>query len=494
MKLLVYIILVTISFKVVAQVIEVPTGTALTVQGNLNIPTGYSLQFNGQPFLKVPASGSFNTYLGLGAGSTGNGTQNTFLGYQAGLANATGTDNVFVGGNAGKSNTDGSFNLFVGGNAGQANTTGRENLFFGAGSGYTNTTGTFNTFVGLNSGFANTNGQNNVFFGQRAGFANTTGSFNMFMGASTGAANTTGVYNTFVGNGAGYFNQTGNNNTFVGLNSGFKTTSSDNVSIGLDAGRENTTGTRNTFIGTGAGVSAANPGLQNATAIGYGAQVSTSNSVILGNGANVGIGTSAPGNKLEITQGTAGNSGLRFTNLTSSSQATALSQTKFLTVDGSGNVVLGTPNSSGRLGAELWEVNGDVVQNTNAKGVVIGQGIDQTPAGYKLYVEDGILTEKVKVAVKSTADWSDKVFEVGYKLNGLSEVARYIKANKHLPGVPSAQQMVEQGNDLHKTDAKLLEKIEELTMYSIQLNRQNLKQQAEINELKRMIKQLMGKK
>ena len=79
--------------------------------------------------------------------------------------------------------------------------------------------------------------------------------------------------------------------------------------------------------------SASNPGLQNATALGYGAQVSQSNSLILGAGANVGIGTTAPANKLEITQGTAGNSGLRLTNLTSAMPASVLNQTKFLSVN-----------------------------------------------------------------------------------------------------------------------------------------------------------------
>ncbi len=69
----------------------------------------------------------------------------------------------------------------------------------------------------------------------------------------------------------------------------------------------NTIGSQNTFIGTGAGVSASNPGLQNATAIGYNASVTVSNALILGNGVNVGIGTTALANKLEITQGTAGN-------------------------------------------------------------------------------------------------------------------------------------------------------------------------------------------
>ncbi|MBO0950622.1 bZIP transcription factor [Fibrella sp. HMF5405] len=439
-----------------------------------------------------------NTIFGYQAGSNNTAFGNTFIGALTGQANTVGENNTFLGNNAGKSNTTGTFNLFVGSNAGQANTIGQENLFFGAGSGFTNTSGRFNTFVGLNSGFGNVGGENNVFIGQRAGFSNNTGSFNLFMGSSTGYTNQSGVYNTFVGNGAGYANQIGNRNTFLGLNSGFRTVESDNVSVGYNAGLENTTGFQNTFIGTNAGVSSANPNLQNATAIGYGTLVAASNSVILGNGARVGIGTSAPQNKLDLVSSVANTSGLRLTNLRSNSPATVLNTTKFLTVDVNGDVVLGSINGSARISPGLWEAAGMFIQNSNAGGVLIGSGINQTPAGYKLYVAEGILTEKVKVAVKNTSDWSDKVFEAGYDLKSLPEVADYIRVNRHLPGVLSAAQMVAQGNDLHKTDAKLLEKIEELTLYLLQqqsalqvMRRENKRMQTQTRTMQQQIQQLL---
>lgn len=103
------------------------------------------------------------------------------------------------------------------------------------------------------------------------------------------------------------------------------------------------------------------------------------------------------------------------------------------------------------------------------------------PNGYKLYVEDGILTEKVKVAVKTTGDWSDFVFAKNYKLKSLSEVETFVNENKHLPDVPSAQDVMTDGIDLGKMDAKLLQKIEELTLYMIQ-------QQKEIDALKKQLK------
>lgn len=96
-----------------------------------------------------------------------------------------------------------------------------------------------------------------------------------------------------------------------------------------------------------------------------------------------------------------------------------------------------------------------------------------TPGDYKLYVEKGILTERVKVAVNTTADWADYVFTKEYKLMTLKEVERYIKENNHLPDVPSANEMVKKGLDVAEMDAKLLQKIEELTLYMIELKKEN---------------------
>jgi trimeric autotransporter adhesin len=103
--------------------------------------------------------------------------------------------------------------------------------------------------------------------------------------------------------------------------------------------------------------------------------------------------------------------------------------------------------------------------------VKIGAVTTPNPAGYRLYVDQGILTEKVKIAVAGSANWADYVFAKDYKLMPLAEVEQFVKINKHLPNVPSAAEMVKEGNDLGKTDAKLLEKIEELTLYIIEMEK-----------------------
>jgi hypothetical protein len=130
-----------------------------------------------------------------------------------------------------------------------------------------------------------------------------------------------------------------------------------------------------------------------------------------------------------------------------------------------------------------------------------------TPSGYKLFVEEGILTEKVKVALKTTTDWADYVFAPDYKLMPLEEVELFTKENKHLPNVPSAEEMVKNGLNVAEMDAKLLEKIEELTLYAIDQEKQAdilnkeletvkaalTRQQNEIEELKTQLKILLEK-
>lgn len=95
-----------------------------------------------------------------------------------------------------------------------------------------------------------------------------------------------------------------------------------------------------------------------------------------------------------------------------------------------------------------------------------------TPVGYKMYVEQGILTEKVKVAVASSPAWADYVFAADYKLKPLSEVEKFIDENNHLPNIPSADELVKEGLDLGKMQALQMEKIEELTLYLIEMKKE----------------------
>ncbi len=482
----------------------------------LNNTTGKNNTFLGSSAGSRNTVGNNNTFLGWQAGSTNShGNDNTVIGYQAGITvSSTSSGNTLIGSQAGVFR-DGQYNTIIGafaaGSFPSGNRSGDNNCIIGYQAGFTGV-GYSNTFIGDRAGYNNSS-NSNVFIGNLAGYNNTGGQSNMFLGPQAGSNNTFGNYNVFLGNAAANANTTGSNNTAIGAGSAAQNTTGErNTFIGEYAGFNSQAGNDNVFIGFASKAGTTNPtNLNNAVAIGANSVVSQDNSVILGNSiSSVGIGNSAPKNKLEITQGTANQSGLRLTNLTSASPASLTNQSKFLTVNDQGDVVMASLNGSGRLGVteSLWERKGSFLQSLQGEAIIIGSKVSQTPKGYKLFVEDGILTEKVKVAVKNTAEWSDKVFAPSYSLRPLTEVAQYIDKHQHLPGVPSAVEVVEKGIDVAKMDAKLLEKIEELTLYSIQLEKtnQNLQedvksqqkqlqqQQADIDELKRLMKQVLEKK
>ncbi len=143
----------------------------------------------------------------------------------------------------------------------------------------------FNTFAGVNAGSLNTLplGDQNSFFGAFAGDVNQIGFGNSFFGYRAGIANTVSQ-NSFFGASAGLHNTGGVGNTFIGFSTGLSNTNED----------------LNTFIGYFTDGTA---GISNATAIGAHAQVTQSDSVVLGNGVKVGIGTTAPKSKLHIVGG-----------------------------------------------------------------------------------------------------------------------------------------------------------------------------------------------
>ena len=473
--------------------------------GQNNSFVGFEAGFNN-------SGGNNNTFSGSGAGRTnGAGFNNTFTGYQAGFGNTGGNYNAFFGSGAGFGNTSGANNTFMGSDAGGNNNTGSNNTYLGSLSGASSGASAQNTFVGAQTGNTNT-GSSNTFIGYQAGQNNQGGGFNVFVGASAGISNTTGLGNLFLGQQAGGTNSTGNYNLFIGNSSGSATSTGlgntavgdgsllrnvvgvNNAAIGRYAGVESR-GDENVFIGFAADVTPGTPNLTNVTAIGARARVSQSNSIVLGANANIGIGTSAPANKLEVVSAATNTSGLRLTNLKNSSPATVLNTNKFLTVDANGDVIMGSTNSSARVAATEgtgWEADGENLKNTNTGGVVVGD-VSSTPAGYKLYVAGGVLTEKVKVAVKSTADWSDRVFDPAYRLRSLNEVNRFIQQNKHLPGVASAEEAVKEGVDVGQMQAKLLEKVEELTLYMIDLKKENETLRKKSQRMEKQIKALNAK-
>lgn len=109
----------------------------------------------------------------------------------------------------------------------------------------------------------------------------------------------------------------------------------------------------------------------------------------------------------------------------------------------------------------------------------LGIGTEDTGT-HKLAVEGTIGAREIKV---EASGWSDFVFENDYELPTLEEVESFITENKHLPEIPSEAEVAENGINLGEMDAKLLQKIEELTLYVIELNKQNQAQQMRIELL-----------
>ncbi len=98
----------------------------------------------------------------------------------------------------------------------------------------------------------------------------------------------------------------------------------------------------------------------------------------------------------------------------------------------------------------------------------------------KLHVDGNIIAEEVKIQDVTGADF---VFEEDYDLKPLSEVEEYITENGHLPDIPSASEMQEHGVQMGELNMKLLQKIEELTLYAIDLKKENEELKSEISQI-----------
>lgn len=175
------------------------------------------------------------------------------------------------------------------------------------------------------------------------------------------------------------------------------------------------------------------------------------------------------------------------------------------------------PSTSARIEASAsnayWIANGKnhgsglIMENEgDAKAFIYwsksnGQGLifDETSAnGEEMIIKDGNvgigtrdLEHKLNVdgtikarAVICTTNWADFVFENDYKLRPLEEVERYIKENNRLPEIPAATEVQKNGISLGEANTLLLQKVEELTLYLIQINKENKVLQSEMDVLK----------
>lgn len=123
---------------------------------------------------------------------------------------------------------------------------------------------------------------------------------------------------------------------------------------------------------------------------------------------------------------------------------------------------------------------------TSGKVVIGDTSLISTPGPYNLYVQNGILTEKVKVALRDASEWSDDAWE---HTPSLTEVATSIEQDRHLPAMPSADQLVADGYEVKDMDAKLLAQVEWLWQHMIELDKENRKLLSELQAIKAKIEQ-----
>jgi hypothetical protein len=139
-----------------------------------------------------------------------------------------------------------------------------------------------------------------------------------------------------------------------------------------------------------------------------------------------------------------------------------------------GLIIRGALGQTGNL-VQWQDYSGKTLGVIRADGSL---GIGVTNFGsYSLAVNGDIVVKKIRVTQGTSGAWPDYVFDPSYKLPSLDSIEAYISLRRHLPGLPSARTVKEQGLDLADSQAILLKKIEELTLYIIQLNKQ-VKEQA----------------
>jgi len=196
-----------------------------------------------------------------------------------------------------------------------------------------------------------------------------------------------------------------------------------------------------------------------ATGFGISYKSSLASHIHIVSGGDVGIGTTSPTHKLTVNQGH-----LNFDH------------NYGIMLDTDANAVYGfIPyqtglQSFGGLGPNCVEDFGMVVHSdrliafTETDGNKMVGWMDLN--GNKM-VWDGTISSK-RVVVQTNV-WADYVFKEGYQLKSLEEVKNYIDANGHLPNIPSQKEMIEEGIDISEMNVKMMEKIEELFLHTIEM-------------------------
>jgi hypothetical protein len=331
---------------------------------------------------------------------------------------------TFVGYRAGQANQN-NFNTFIGASAGDSNRTGYSNTFVGTGAGEFNTEAHSNTFLGVIAGRRNKTGIENTFIGHWTGHGNTDGDHNTYLGAGAGYATGTGDFNVFIGWHAGWGNNSGSSNVFIGPSAGYAEEGSNKLIIANDQ--------------------------------------DTSSVLIYGDfsSGDIGLGTMAPAERLHLHK-SSGHLGMRISSDAASYQ--------YLNFGADKGYAFGRdPNNKFFLNAEQPLGTGTMrILTATESGNV---GIGTSSPGYTLDVAGDINTTGDIRKNGGVYNHPDYVFEPGYEMLPLEELNDYLAQNRHLPGMPSAEEVKEEGVKLFEQNRLLLEKLEESYLYVVELQK-----------------------
>ncbi len=196
----------------------------------------------------------------------------------------------------------------------------------------------------------------------------------------------------------------------------------------------------------------------------------------INNNGNVGIKTNDPKHSLQIGNGTTNESLVLAGSETSSNLYIGFQEGlthKYVRMH------YNTANNLLKITSDMGDI---IFFNRVTQNIGIGTNTLNNPNGYKLAV-NGKIGAKEIIVENTSSTWPDYVFEKNYPLSSLEEVEHFIEANKHLPEIPAAREIEEKGINLGDIITAQQKKIEELTLYLIEINKQLKNQEAQLQKL-----------